>query len=568
MFGKLFAGRKRERKIERLVRERSDIRIADAVNEIKRQCGYSMNYPWDGAGNHIVGDYRSGGAKFRGGLSYPPSGVTLDHARLRNNARGAYSTDSIQAKTIIDRLVDSIVAEGLRYESAPKVNILGISETDAEEWAKNVEERFDSWAMDKRQHRSEQTTWYQSHRENVLFQKRDGEVFMRFFYSDDSWLQSPLQFEYLDPSQICGDGYTSTSGINYGNDGIKRDSRGRESEYSVALAEIENDNYTYKLVNIPRVDSKGAVLMLHAFTKQYPGQLRGISELAHALQDVQDLSTYSIATIQKAIKQSQLVMYVKPSADNPASNPFEDILQDSTAGPAAQQFGSNPEPAPGAQNVTEESVNPVSCYRLPEAPFDIPGSTVVANLDKGEELKPGINTVPTDSYNKFVDSFCSYLAASLSIPLEVVLMKFSQNYSASRASLILFWRVCRIWQAEMAADLLNPTVEAWLTAEIAAGRVSAPGWQDPRMRAAWLNGNWVGPPMPNIDPQRTAKADEMYVRMGAQTLKRTAQDYNGSDAEANRAKLKREFEDLPPVPWDKQAPAKEEEGEEKEEDEA
>jgi len=172
-------------------------------------------------------------------------------------------------------------------------------------------------------------------------------------------------------------------------------------------------------------------------------------------------------------------------------------------------------------------------------------------LKEGESLEPFKDTAPAESYEKFVGAFLSHLSASVGMPLEVLLMKFSESYSASRASLILFWRVAEIWRKELIADFLHPVYESWLAGEIAAGRIQAPGWSDPRLRAAWLSSSWVGIPMPNIDPMKTAKADKTYVEIGAQTLDRVARNHNGSDGSMNRAKLAREYAELPSAPWNK-----------------
>jgi capsid protein len=133
--------------------------------------------------------------------------------------------------------------------------------------------------------------------------------------------------------------------------------------------------------------------------------------------------------------------------------------------------------------------------------------------------------------------------------MEVVLKRFNNNYSASRATLILCWRVANIWRDEMAADFLDPVYEMWLSEEIASGRISAPGWSDYRLRAAWLNCEWSGSPMPSIDPSKMADADRAYVEMGAQTLDDVARNYNGSSGKANRAKNARQYMDLPAPPW-------------------
>ena len=121
------------------------------------------------------------------------------------------------------------------------------------------------------------------------------------------------------------------------------------------------------------------------------------------------------------------------------------------------------------------------------------------------------------------------------------------------ASLILFWRVVVMWREEMAADNLNPTYEMWLSEEIAAGRIAAPGWQDPIIKAAWLNCRWIGSPMPNIDPKRTADADKAYIEMGAQTLDNVARNLNGSVGSMNRQKNTRQIGELAVPPWVKTA---------------
>ena len=102
---------------------------------------------------------------------------------------------------------------------------------------------------------------------------------------------------------------------------------------------------------------------------------------------------------------------------------------------------------------------------------------------------------------------------------------------------------------DMATEYLDPTYRMWLAGEIAAGRVSAPGWLDPIRKAAWCAGRWAGPPMPNIDPSKTADADMKYISIGAQTLDRTARNHNGSSGQANRMKLAKELRELPSTPW-------------------
>ena len=149
------------------------------------------------------------------------------------------------------------------------------------------------------------------------------------------------------------------------------------------------------------------------------------------------------------------------------------------------------------------------------------------------QIHPFNNTSPSTGFDQFFDAVIKNLASSASMPPEVLVMKFGENYSASRGALLMFWQVVQMWRAELEADFLAPVYESWLSEEIAAGRILAPGWSDPRLRAAWLDANWVGVAMPNIDPQRTAEAIRAHMEMGLTTQEREAR--NGRTERSGRA---------------------------------
>lgn len=490
----------------------------------------------------------SDGSKWPGGLSRSGAGPILDHFRLRINARSAYHT-SLQARAVVERHTDTVVDNGLRLNATPDYEVLGITAEQAEEWARFVDARFDHWARNKKATLIENMNFYQAQRLIGICQQRDGEYFIRFTYSTRADLLNPLQLSFVDPNQIRGLGYTSTYGIQQSiRDGIERDPNGKEIAYNVYL---KQPDYTFRPVKIPAYGPRSKRrMMVHGYQPEYPGQGRGYSRLSHALQEFENITDFAAAEIKKAIAQSVITCFVKPSKENVASNPLEAISHRAPVGPAGLT-------TQGQALAEENNVDPGDVFNyipIPEATVSQPGSMAICNLNEGEDFKAFANTAPVESFEAFVNTLAGHLSASLSIPIEVVLMKFAQNYSASRASLILFWRIAQIWRSEMATDFLDPVYENWLSGEIAAGRISAPGWTDPRLREAWLKNQWIGSPMPNIDPQRTAKADQLYAEMGAQTLDRIAHNLNGSSGKANRAKLRRELAELPAVPWSKGNP--------------
>jgi lambda family phage portal protein len=486
----------------------------------------------------------SNGQKYPYGMSNR-STFYLNHFALRSNARRAMA-ENVQARSIVERKADSVADKGLCLDSIPKADILGITEEKASEWARNVENRFNLWCNSQKQNRSGTMNFYQAQRLYQIFHNRDGESFTRLYYSSDRELLNPLQFEYIDPDQIREDAFTSSYGGPLTKDGINRNSKGEEVSYKIWVRDPKNmERLEERTIPAKGPKSKRA-FMLHGYIPEYAGQGRGFSPLAHALQEFMQLTDFTLAQIKKAINQSNLVLFVQPSKDQPATDVFETIQTNRGAGPATEaRFASRPNAADDSTILDAANTRPINFQELPEVTFTDPGSTYVGNLNAGEKLEGFKDTAPSASFGEFVKTFTAQLAASLSIPIEVVLMQFNQNYSASRAALILFWRVVERFRKEMESDFLNPIFEAWLSEEIAGGRIQAPGWNNPILKAAWLNANWIGAPLPSIDPAKTAKADEIYVNMGAQTRSSVARNLNGSDFSSNAQTLKREAEELP-----------------------
>jgi|GEM_PF-1556466 len=521
--------------------------LASKIVDVATRPVVINNRPQKGAyhSGYINSSRGSDGSKYPGGISGSGSGIVFNHTVLRRNGRVAYHQTS-QAHALVTRMADTVADVGLRWEPTPNVQILGITPEEGEAWARNAKPRFDSWAKSKKQHRSGTMTWYQSQRLYQVFQHRDNDIFTRLYYSSDKNLLNPLQFESIDPDQIRGDAFTSTSGFQSFHDGILRDSQGREKAYQVW---IKNSDGQFEAKTINADSSNGSrLLMLHGFMPEYAFQGRGLSRLGNDIQEFQKLTDLTLAEIQKAILQSSIWGFVKPSDKEDAHNVFQGMLTKGGAGPAAEQFGA----AAGTEETgcADDNLAPLQCYDIPEATFDKPG-LFLTNLPAGQSIEMVKNTAPSSEFDRFVDSFTSYIASSKGMPIEVLLMKFGQNFSASRGALLLFWRVAQIWRDEMAADYLNPVVEMWMSEEIAAGRISAPGWSDPRLRAAWLNSMWVGPPAPDIDPGKTSKARLNNIEAGVTTISKESRNHNGSDGDANKATLNRELDGMAIPPWSK-----------------
>lgn len=492
--------------------------------------------------NYLAGDgkisprtdypYGDSGSKFSGGTDDYLGSVNFNHSELREKSRKA-NFDSPPLSAITKRKTQSAIDTGIRLDPTPAVNKIGLSEKEAADFVEYAAE-FNDWMGCKLQHRREQMTFFQAQSLCQTEKDRDGEYFARLYYNRDEPLPHPLQWELLDADQIHD--YTSTYSVDgweaidtnpsgEPSDGIIKDERGRPQEYLVWI----NENGTEREVKLAAKTEGGRYQVLHGFSPQYSFQTRGFPSMSTILQDTKLLQDFSLANIQKAINQSQHVFAVENKDQDPTS-PFDEEMFSTALGDFFQNF----DPEAGTAEPTAEAVEYLNSPLFKNlAVQGQPGSRSLIMPEKGTTIKEITNTAPSAQYDMFVGSFFSFLAAEENVPVEVVLMKFGSNYSASRAALVMFWRICEVERADMDADLLSPIYEMYLAEGIAMGFVSAPGWSDLRIRQYYLRHRTIGAPMPNIDPLKESVAGLNNIATGATSFTRNAQDINGSDFRKN-----------------------------------
>lgn len=477
------------------------------------------------------------GSKYYNGLAGSGSSIEYQHRDIRTNARTAMF-DSVQLRTEIQRFVDLVIGPGLRMQPTPDYRVLGISAEEAREWSKFTKGRFHLWANSKDSDYTGINNYYQNQRLYNLFDRRDNDQFVRFHYVKDPDLLNPLQIQMLDADQIDGDATTTTSGGNYSlHDGIKRDSRGREVSCRIWYW---NNKGEQKFEDVPMVGRSGRRFMIHGYQPEFAGQGRGFSGLVHLLQESQKLTDFILANIDKAAAQSKNIGVIESKeGTGPSTSLFESFTNRGVGGTKATSGNS---PSPDPDKITPDTIN---FTEAPEISQSNPGAALLGGLGEGQTLKWLANTAPVADYKGFTETFTGDMFASRSMPVEVALMKFGQNFSASRGTLALFWQVIQILIMEQTTDFDNYVYRGWLSEEIAAGRITAPGWSDPTLRAAWSSCRWIGNPIPDIDPLKSAKAATERTKNGTQTMDDAARDFNNSTAEENLAQLASEFEKMP-----------------------
>jgi lambda family phage portal protein len=113
------------------------------------------------------------------------------------------------------------------------------------------------------------------------------------------------------------------------------------------------------------------------------------------------------------------------------------------------------------------------------------------------------------------------VAAGLGVPSYLCDGDLSQaNYSSLRAALVEFRRrIEQIQYHQLIPQLLRPVWRRWLTLEILAGRIDAPGFEDDP--EAWLSVDWYPPGFPWVDPLKDAEAEVALIAAGLKSRKQS-----------------------------------------------
>ncbi|GHV02135.1 hypothetical protein FACS189485_01850 [Spirochaetia bacterium] len=479
------------------------------------------------------------GQKFFNSLSSPNPNYLIDHATSRHQIRKT-AAESTYAAALINRDIDSVIDSGLVLDAEPQADLLGLTSEQSQQWAQNVNNLFDLYAQSKKCSRSETMNLYQAQRLMERCMIRDGEVFVHYSFSNRADLLNPLQFTILDAEQIRGEGYTSTAGMQPFNtmDGIERNEDGKEVGIRIYYRDLKTGEEIFKTIPV-QGDKSGRVFISHGFDPEYPGQTRGFSPLTVAINDLENITDLSLSEIEKAKNQSSVSFTLKNTSGQPGEDPFLTDIVGAAPRPPEHLTG-NSTPAAGTENTAEESAEPLYT-EIPETTFRKPGSVGVFGVPSGQELIPFSSTAPGTNYGEFIKNYFAPVAASVGQSGETAMMIFGSSYSASRATLILTYRIASQRRFNLASHVLDQLYENWLAEEVARGTISAPGFENPVIRAAWLKHKWNGPSLSAIDPLKEAAAEKAYRDMGLETGESLAMAHNASSFLSNVQKLSKEM---------------------------
>ena len=245
-----------------------------------------------------------------------------------------------------------------------------------------------------------------------------------------------------------------------------------------------------------------------------PEQYRGVSYLAQVIEPLLQVRRYTDSELTAAVVESFFTAFITTEAD-PSMMPYNEVGDESA--PPVSDDENEYEMGPGTVNV----------------------------LKPGESVTFGDPKRPNGGFEGFVNAVCKQVGAALEIPADLLLKAFNASYSASRAALLEAWKAFKMRREWFVDDFCKPIYNVWLYEAVARGRIEAPGFfADPRIRAAWMGSEWIGPSQGQLDPVKEIQAEQLACDNGFSTREQATVRLNGGSFEANAEQLATENEML------------------------
>jgi capsid protein len=173
--------------------------------------------------------------------------------------------------------------------------------------------------------------------------------------------------------------------------------------------------------------------------------------------------------------------------------------------------------------------------------------TVIDELQYGEEPVAMSSQGTDEKFGDFEGAMIASMAWANEIPPEILTQAFSNNYSASQASINEFKIYLNKFWVDFGETFCSPIYVDWLISEALNNNIKADGlleaWADQSQYekfASYVSADWYGSIKPSTDMVKATKASEALVANGWSTNAREARGLTGTSYTRNIKKLAQE----------------------------
>lgn len=459
----------------------------------------------------------------------PETDVILDLPTLRARSREAERNHPVGAAAI-GTTVSHSVGTGLSCNPHINAAFLGLSEDQAREWQAATSVRFLHWAASKDCDLGRRQTFYEI----------QDLVLRAVLASGDTLVLTPLvqrrgdavarlALQTIEADRISNPGNRSNTDTM--TEGVECDATTGEA-VAYHVTNRHPGDMRGGALEWERIEARGSrtgrLNALHVFKMLRPNLRRGVPILGPVLEPLRQVSKFAQAELDAAVNSALFALFAEM------------------------------DPKAFDETFTEEA-QATLIDRASKWTGEIESGQLM-NLLPGEKVTSPTPGRPNPAFDPFFRSCVQQIGMAIGMPSEVLLMAYQSSYSAARAALLMAWRMFMGWREFLRVNLCQPVYDLWLSEEVAAGRIAAPGFfADPVVRSAWSGAQWVGDGPGSIDPEKEVNAAKARVELGVSTLQAESQAFDGIDWEVKHQQTMREAKarrdaglavagDAPPAP--------------------
>ena len=420
--------------------------------------------------------------------------------KVRSRAR-QLSRDSDYCKNALRGITDNVVGTGVRLQSqVRKRGPRGNNKLD-QKVNDQIETAWKKWGKKDSCHTAGKLSFDDITRTAVAAMALDGECFIRIIRGQKFGKSDiPIALEVLEADMVDEDyvGKSANKGWQW-RMGIEVDTWQRPRNYGFLTRHPGDTLFPIGVVDDKRHIIVPAKDVIHLFKVERPGQTRGVSWFASAIERLHHLSGFEQAELVRARASSCLMAWI-----------------------------SSPESEVSADGIEDQ-----------ERVYDMePGAVRV--LANGESVHVPNLDAPDGQFEPFVRAMLRALAAGIGCSYESISRDYSQsNYSSSRLSLLQDQEAFKALQHQLQENLLSIIYDQWLEIAVLSGALNLPGYQqdsDHYHKTRWLFRGWGW-----VDPMKEVQAYKEAVRCGFKTQAQVIAE-SGGDLEELLTARKSEIE--------------------------
>jgi len=411
--------------------------------------------------------------------------------KLRDRAR-QLCRDNDYARQALRAIEGNVVGQGIPFQAQVRMQ-RGGGRLDAT-INDQIELAWKRWTKARYCHTGGKLTFHDIERLVIRACAESGEVFVRVVKQSFGGSPVPLALEVLE-ADLLDDGLNGRS--QQGNEirmGVEVDTWGRPVAYHFLAYHPGDYQFSNQQISTQRHKRVPAEEVIHLYRTERPGQTRGVTWFASAIQRLHHLQGYEQAEVVRARASSALMGFI--------TSPEGELQGDEV-------------------------------YQGERVSSFEPG--VFKYLAPGESVSVPQLDAPDGQFEPFLRAMLRAMAAGVGCSYETVSRDFSQtNYSSSRLSLLEdrdHWRILQNWLIE---NLHQRVFEVWLDMAVLSGALPLANYeiQADRYKAVrWMPRGWAW-----VDPAKEVEAYASAVRNGFKTLSEVVAEQGGDIEELMQAR--------------------------------